>query len=498
MNQLIKNSVFNIIGWVINILIGIITVPIFINKLNPELYGVLVLLLSLLGYYGLMDLGLGQAVIKFVAEYEAKKDFSSIYKYIFTATFFNIILGIIGTFVLIYFSENLLILLNVPSKYIPMSLIAVRVFSVGFFFSLLSTTFSSVFQGFQQYKITTLINMIINILIYLVSILGLYYGGGLIFLSIVFSFSYFLSFFIYFILLLTKHPTILKKIEFNYNALKKLFSFSVFYFMSKILNTFSNYFIQFLISFILNPLAVTYYSVPRKLVTSFSAFVGSGSAVLFPKVSELSSRNKNEEIIKLYYQSCKLISILSFPIFFMFLLFSKEILTIWIGNELAKKTYIIMSLMSLQTLIGVLTIVPNNYLLGLGETKIQGYFSLITTISLVIFMPLLTYFLHVEGTILSLIISSIPGIILINYLNKSLLGINNISYWKNILSFNLIFYLLAIIIIIISINVKEYMIVLILKLLLTISYIFIIIKNNLSIIINSLKKIKFELSGVHL
>lgn len=493
MKNLIKNSAFNLSSYFVNFIIGIITVPIFINKLTPELYGIFIVLLSLLGYYGLMDIGLGQAVIKFIAEYESKKDYDSISRFIFTSTVFYLIFASLGTFTLYALSQNLLIILKIPDKFIPDSNLAVKIFAFGFFFSMLSTNFSSIFQGFQQYNITSKINIIINILLYTTSIIGLYYGGKLIFLSITFSLFYFLSFLTYIYLLIKQHRIIVKKIKYDYRSLKELFSFSTFFFLSKILNTFGNYLIQFNISIILNPLAVTYYVVPRKLVNSIAAFIGSGSAVLFPKVSELSGNNRKEEIIKLYYQSSKIISFLAFPIFFIFFIFSKEILIIWVGNDLANKTYIIMYLISFQILIGVLTIVPNNFLLGLGQTKIQGKYSFITTIIILISMPLFTYYFNVEGTVIALIISSVPGIILVNYLNKEILKINNRIYWQKIITFHFIFYALAFILMIMEYyNFIHSQILLIYKFWVLFFYCILLFRKNKSIILRSVKSIKYK------
>jgi O-antigen/teichoic acid export membrane protein len=68
-----KNAVYNAIGFVFPVLIGLITTPYIVHKLNTEVYGIYVLAISLVGLLSFLDLGFGQGIIKFVSRYEAKK-----------------------------------------------------------------------------------------------------------------------------------------------------------------------------------------------------------------------------------------------------------------------------------------------------------------------------------------------------------------------------------------------------------------------------------------
>ena len=68
--QLIKNSIFNVGGWGLNTLTLLILTPFFVWKLTLEGYGIYILLTSLVGFYNLLDFGLGQGIIKFIAQYK--------------------------------------------------------------------------------------------------------------------------------------------------------------------------------------------------------------------------------------------------------------------------------------------------------------------------------------------------------------------------------------------------------------------------------------------
>src|SRR5438094_9823521 len=69
-----RNALYNSGAWAVSVLIAILVTPYLVRKLGTEGYGVYALLTSLVGYFSLMDLGLGQGVTKFVAQYVAQDD----------------------------------------------------------------------------------------------------------------------------------------------------------------------------------------------------------------------------------------------------------------------------------------------------------------------------------------------------------------------------------------------------------------------------------------
>ncbi|MEG8988153.1 oligosaccharide flippase family protein [Ignavibacteria bacterium 4148-Me] len=434
--KFLRNSFYNTISWVINIVLGIITVPLFLDKLGNELYGVYILIIGLVGYYSLVDMGLGQAIIKYVAEYNAKDEIESIFYSIASSFIFNIITGAFSSIIIFILSEHIVNLLNISLIYRTESLLSIKIISIGFLFSLLSSNFASIFQGLQNYKITSMVNTLINILIYIIAILGLYSGKGLLFVITIYTALNIVSFFIYFTIFTYYYPKWLINFKIKWKYIKNLFSFSVYFFLSKILNIVNGYVIQFIISTLLSPVAVTYYAVPRKFTNSASAFLGNLVSALVPKVSELNSKKDIVNLIDKYWITNKTISLISFPIFFALIVFSKDILKLWVGEELANKTYIILIVLSLQTYIGVLTIVPNNYLLGLGRTKVQSIFSIITLLFTLSIVPLFTIWKGVIGTVFGLLVCTFPGIILVFYFNKKILNINNKKYLVEIFKGN--------------------------------------------------------------
>lgn len=58
---LVRNAVLNLMGDVVLLLVGLPTIPYAVRGLGSEGFGILSIVCVLLGYFGLLDLGLGRA-----------------------------------------------------------------------------------------------------------------------------------------------------------------------------------------------------------------------------------------------------------------------------------------------------------------------------------------------------------------------------------------------------------------------------------------------------
>ena len=158
-------------------LISLISIPYIVNHLGTNLYAVLSLSLVVVGYFALLDLGLGRGIVKFVAEYNARGEKEIIKKLIGTSIVIYGVIGFIGSVILAAL-VNLLVtkVLKIPLELQDTSKIVFYLTSLGLLFRIPQVLFASIPIGYQKIHFLNIINVTVNTLRISITVLLLYLG----------------------------------------------------------------------------------------------------------------------------------------------------------------------------------------------------------------------------------------------------------------------------------------------------------------------------------
>ncbi|HBG07885.1 MAG: hypothetical protein A2075_18940 [Geobacteraceae bacterium GWC2_58_44] len=91
--KLILNSCSGVLCFIINIAVAFIMSPVILKVLGNRDYGLWELVMSVIGYMGLLDLGIGPALVRFVSVANGKEDREDLQKTISTALLFFVAIG---------------------------------------------------------------------------------------------------------------------------------------------------------------------------------------------------------------------------------------------------------------------------------------------------------------------------------------------------------------------------------------------------------------------
>src|SRR2546430_3375372 len=94
---LAKNSMLNLLGQILPMLVGVLTIPHIIRGLGANGYGILSIAFLVLGYFSIFDLGLSRATVKFVAENLSPDRVHKIPELVWTSLLLLIAMGCIGS-----------------------------------------------------------------------------------------------------------------------------------------------------------------------------------------------------------------------------------------------------------------------------------------------------------------------------------------------------------------------------------------------------------------
>jgi O-antigen/teichoic acid export membrane protein len=436
--------VYNAVGFIFPVAVGLITTPYIVHKLNTDIYGIYVLAISLMGMLSFLDLGFGQGIIKFVSHYEAKKDLDRINGIINTTLVINLFMGLLGGFGIFSLSGFLTErVFKVKPDYLETAISSFKIVSVGFLINLVSSTFSNIPRALQRYDIAVKIQNIVWFLSITFSVVILYFGYGLFEMLIFHIIFQFLGLISYFYFSKKLIPGLEISLKFNRDVFKEVFGFSIFTAINSITGNIVFRVDKMIISYFLGTSAVTYYQIPFMIAQTANGFLSSVIQFLFPLVSFLSSAGDKEKLKQIYFKSTRYIIVSSLIIFSGLVIFGKPFLTTWIGKNIADISYPLMVIISFVFFFVSVSNVGYFYYNGLGKAKINMISSFVGAFSYLASAFVLIPKFNLKGAAYSFIFILLPFPVYIYILNR-MLNFSQVDYLKILSkSFGLILLTLA-------------------------------------------------------
>ena len=420
-----KNIFALILIKVISVLTSFVFVPVTINYLSPANYGIWLTIYGIVGWFGLLDIGLGNGLRNRFAECLANGDKLSARIYLSTT---YAMLGIIMllTCVVFYFINHFLNwpqIINVaPEKAQELGKVAMIIF--GFFcMQLVVKLISSVLLADHKAAVVGGINTACSVISLLIVCLltKTTTNGSLIYLALaigiinlvvplVVSIWFFKTYY-------KDYVPSLKLVDFKYA--KSLMNVGVMFFLFQSTALIVVATDNIIISHLYGPSEVTPYNIALKYFTPITIIFNIVSAPLWSAYTEAYTQNDMPWIKKITTKMLKFWLLIALGVIPMVLL-SNFIYKLWIGDEI-HISLSVTTFMALFALLSTFNQIFGNFINGIGKLKLAFYLTIITA---VINIPLCIFFakylgLGSTGIILASCTSLLPDIIFIP-----------IQYWK--------------------------------------------------------------------
>jgi O-antigen/teichoic acid export membrane protein len=377
-----KQIVRSVIFKGLTLLCSLLTVPLAINYLGTEKYGIWITVSSIVAWATFVDFGLGHGIRNKVAESLAKDDASLARSYVSTGYFAVSIISLLLILVIVPISyyidwQSILNTTAVGKAELrDMFIIAIIFVLINFIFSLVNALVSAR----QKTSLLELNQLMMNVLwvlaIYLLSVAG---GGHLVYLvlatgivSLVTSLTLTLYFF--------KHdPGLIPQIKFiEMSRLRETSSLGGKFFIIQIAVLVIFTTDNLIIIQLLGPEEVTTYSIVYKIFGLITMANGIVTAGLWSAYTE-AFHTQDYEWIKRVIKKLNMLMIPIILIVVLLVFIAKPIIGVWLQRELDISNSLLI-FCGLYTIVSIWNLIYAYFLNGIGAVNLQMYLAIFAAI----------------------------------------------------------------------------------------------------------------------
>ena len=436
MNQLRVGAVLSYINIIATVVVGLIYTPIMLRLLGQAEYGLYALIGSVVGYLSILDMGLGNTIVRYISQNRVlgDKKAESELNGLFLAVYFFI--GCITVFIGIALYINIDSLFS--ATFSPDELMRAHIMTglliFNFAVSFPLSVFAALMQAYERFIFLRIVNILRVVLAPVIILPFLYMGYGSIMMVVITTVLNILC-------LLTNIYYCFRylKIRFFWGYYEKEFLFEImgysfFIFLNVVMDKIYWSTGQFILGMVSGTIQVAIYAVAMQFMAMYMQFSTSISSVLLPKVTMLVANGAtSKELTNLMIKVGRLQYIVIGYILLLFFLLGREFLYLWAGeNYLAAYPMVMILMLALFT-----PLVQNAGIAILQAKNLNRYrmtvYTIVAVLNIFVSIPLA----HLYGG-LGCALSTAGALFIstgffMNRYYKNILGIDIALFWKNIL-----------------------------------------------------------------
>jgi O-antigen/teichoic acid export membrane protein len=395
---LARNTVWNLLGLLTPMAVGVVTIPPLIRGLGVARFGVLSLAWIVIGYFSLFDLGIGRALTKLVADRLAANEEHSIPSLAWTSLLLMLLLGGIGGLLMAGIASWLVhSALKVPAELQSET-------SRSFYLLALSTPVVTVTSGLrgilealQRFRMLNLIRIPMSLFSFLGPFLVLPFSHSLVPVISVLVVGRLIGIVAHLLTCFHAMPALRHNFILERSVVAPVVKFGGWMTVSNIIGPVMLYMDRFLIGALLSVGAVAYYTAPFDMVTRLWIIPGALVSVLFPAFAVTLAQDPTRTGL-LLRRGTKYAFLAVFPVVLVINTLAPEGLRLWLGEAFAQNSGSVLRWLAAGVFVNSLAQAPFVLIQSAGRADITAKLHLAELPFYLVAVWLLTRWLGIEGT----------------------------------------------------------------------------------------------------
>lgn len=334
-SRVAHNALLNFLGLAVPLALAFFVMPIAARYLGTARFGLLGLAWAVTEYLTLFDLGLGRALVKFVAD-ALHRDASRLGEIVSLGVIAQIIAGILGG-AAFFFAAPILVhqVFKVSPETTSEAVAVFRIVGLSVPVVLLTSAQRAVLEGAQRFDLSAAIKMSSSMVSLAIPAIGAVYGASLGSIMLGVLLSRLIICAVYATAIRRALPTLRLTISRDWELVRQLFSFGGWVLVSNTISPLLVYFDRFVLGSIGGLVAVGFYTAPYEGVTRLLVIPVSLVSTILPALTSLEARSDAENFARLAGSSERLLAVVMAVPLSVIVVFAPDLLRVWLGGQYA-------------------------------------------------------------------------------------------------------------------------------------------------------------------
>lgn len=442
-NQLKAGVVLNYVVIFLNTIVGLLYTPYMLRMMGQSEYGLYSLVASVIAYLTVLDLGFGNAIVRYTAKFRAEKKSEEQYEMFGMFFLLYLVIGIIafGIGLGLYFNVDTLFGNTMTAVELGRARIMMLLLVANLAFTFPMSIWGSIIQAYEDFVFQKSLNIIRIILNTVVMICLLHFGYkavAMVVVQTIFNVLTLVVNFIYCRRKLNIHIYFRFK-HFHWGFLKEVAIYSFWIFLNAIMDRVYWSTGQFVLGAMVGTAAVAVFAIAIQIEGMYMQFSTAISSVFLPKVTAMVATNRSrKEISDLFIRTGRIQYIVLAYILSGFIIFGRQFIELWAGAGYSD-AYIISLLFFIPLTVPLIQNLGITILQARNEMKFRSVlYIIIALVSLAMQIVLTRYFggigcaMGVSGALV------VGQILIMNVYYRRRQDLDIKTFWKEISKMSII------------------------------------------------------------
>lgn len=343
--RILRNSFSNWSSYLVTAVVGFMLTPIVVRSLGTTRYGLWTLVLSITGYFGLLDLGIRSSVSRFLTRHLALNDETGLNRTASTAFVILACGGIVAFLGTVATAAFLFDQFRIEPEYASSGRIALLITGVNITCILPLGLFSALLYASERFDVVSAVTIVGEVIRAALMVWLLRHGYGLVALALLAMAITLVQYACMASFATSLHPQLRIARRYVDKAIARdLFSFSIYRFISIVANQLIFYSDAVVIGIFLSAGAITPYAIAATLINYGRTVVFVLVDPLFASAARFDAEENGAKLQRLLVVGTQMALLAALPLCLGFVFLGEQFITIWMGQSYASSATILLIL----------------------------------------------------------------------------------------------------------------------------------------------------------